>query len=184
MLSAKEFEAALIDRLRTATPPHHLTDEGDLEKRCVLPIMLDLVKRSPGPHVYAHPWNQLETCEPNCAEGRGLVEQAELHGCPACWSDSKDWAKVRLYGEHNFDIVVGDRNDSFAVELKLLRQAPSGNRRANDGFQRFLGQCALARLIHPRVIGFCVAEKRALDFDLTATEHLARKRFRGADREI
>jgi hypothetical protein len=163
MRSVKEFEAALIERLRTSDPVGNFANEGDLEKRFVLPLVHNVLKQDSGPHVYAHPWKQPETCEPNCTEGRGLVEHVELHGCPECWNDSKEWAAVRLYGLHCFDLVVGDRKDSFVLELKLLRRARRGNRRANDESQRLLGQCMLARLVHPRVVAFCVAERGALD---------------------
>ena len=67
-----------------------------------------------------------------------------------------------MYGLHCFDLVVGDQHDSLVLELKLLHRARKGNRKANDGFQRLVGQCALARLVHPRVVGFCVAEDGAL----------------------
>lgn len=171
MRSVKEFEGILIERLRASDPQGNFASEGDLERRFVLPLVRDVLNEASGPHVYAHPWNQPETCEPNCTDGRGLIEHPELHGCPDCWNESKKWAAVRLYGLHCFDLVVGDRNDSFVVELKLLRRAPSGKRRANDGFQRLLGQCLLARLVHPRVVAFCVAERGALDD--SATSHVA-----------
>lgn len=170
MRSVKEFEARLIDRLRAATPPSDLINEGDLERRFILPLVRDLLEQSPGLHVYAHPWKRSEKCQPNCPGGTGLVEQPELHGCPDCWNQSKKWAAVRLYGLHCFDLVVVKRQDSFALEVKLLRRSRRGNRRANDGFQRLLGQCMLARLVHPRVVGFCVAEEGALD--MSATSHL------------
>jgi len=163
MRSLKAFEALLAERLRTADLQGNFASEGDLERRVVLPLVRDVLMQDSGPHIYAHPWNQPETCQPNCTEGRGLIERAVLHGCPDCWNESKEWAAVRLYGLHCFDLVVGDRNNSFVLELKLLRRARSGNRRANDGFQRLLGQCLLARLVHASVVAFCVAERGALD---------------------
>lgn len=177
MRSLKEFEATLIERLRTSDPQGNFANEGDLERRFVLPLVRDVLNQDSGPRVYAHPWKQPETCEPNCTEGRGLVEHAELHGCPDCWNESKEWAAVRLYGLHCFDLVVGDRKDSFVLELKLLRRAHHDNRRANDGFQRLLGQCLLARLVHPRVVAFCVAERGALDD--SATSHVDALREQG-----
>lgn len=92
MRSVKEFEAALLARLRSSDPRGNFANEGDLERRFVLPLVREILNEDSGPHVCAHPWNQPETCEPNCAEGRGLVDQAELHGCPDCWSKSKEWA--------------------------------------------------------------------------------------------
>lgn len=160
MRSVKDFEKDLVARLRKAEIPGDLRNEADLERRFVLPIVRDLMKQGPGPHVYAHPWNHREHCAPNCP---GLIEHPELHGCPDCWNQSKDWAAVRLYGLHCFDLVVGKWNDSFGIELKLLRPSGRGNRRANDGFQRMIGQCTLGRLIHPRMLAFCAAEEGALD---------------------
>jgi hypothetical protein len=177
MCSVREFEAKLIDRLRKATPPSDLANEGDLERRFMLPIVRDVLHESPGLRIHAHPWNRPEKCQPSCSEGAGLVEQPELHGCPDCWGRSKGWAAARLYGLHCFDLVVGTPGDSFALEAKLLRRSPRGNRRANDGFQRLIGQCTLARLVHPRVVGFCVAEEGALD--LSAASHVEALRGRG-----
>lgn len=165
--SVAEFEARLIERLKTVPVPSDLLNEGDLERRLVFPIVRDMLRESPGPHVYAHPWKRIEECEPNCTDGSGLVDQPELHGCPACWGQSKKWAAARLYGLHCFDLVVGSPGDSFALEAKLLRRPGLGKKRANDGFQRLIGQCMLARLVHPRVLAFCVAEEQALDLSAT-----------------
>lgn len=177
MHSVKEFEARLIERLQETTPPSDLVNEGDLERRFILPVLRDVLRESPGPHVCAHPWKRSEKCDPSCPEGIGLVDQPELHGCPDCWGQSKKWAAARLYGLHCFDVVVGTPGDSFALEAKLLRRSPRGNRRANDGFQRLIGQCLLARLVHPRAVGLCVAEEGALD--LSATSHLKALRSQG-----
>lgn len=167
MRSVKDFEADLVARLRKDRIPGDLINEADLERRFVLPIVRDLMKQGPGPHVYAHPWKHRGHCAPNCS---GLVEQPELHGCPDCWNQSKDWAAVRLYGLHCFDLVVSNREESFGVELKLLRHTGHGNQRSNAGFQRVLGQCMLGKLIHPRMLAFCAAEKGALD--MSATDHV------------
>jgi hypothetical protein len=177
MRSVKEFEDRLIDRLHVSALPTDLVNEGDLERRFLLPIVRELLQESSGIHVCAHPWKHTEKCEPTCEKGAGLIEQPKRHGCPECWKQSKKWAAARLYGLHCFDLVVGIPGDSFALEAKLLRRSGRGNRLANDGFQRLIGQCLLARFVHPRVVGLCVAEKGALD--LSATSHLEAVRSQG-----
>jgi hypothetical protein len=177
MTLVNEFERKLIDRLHMTALPSDLINEGDLERRVLLPIVQEVLQESPGTHVCAHPWKHPEKCEPNCGEGGGLIKQPELHGCPECWGQSKKWAAARLYGLHCFDLVVGTPGDSFALEAKLLRRSGVGKRRANDGFQRLMGQCLLARLVHPRVVGFCVAGEDALD--VLATSHLEALRGQG-----
>jgi len=158
-----QFEGMLVARLGGDELPRNLVNEGDLEKRFVLPLVRECADQVPGLRAYAHPWRQSTTCEPNCTDGRGIVTSPELHGCPDCWNRSKDWAAVRLYGLHCFDVVIGNQGDSLAVELKLLRRTGRGNRRANNEVQRLLGQCMIARLVHSRVVGFCVAEEGAID---------------------
>lgn len=163
MSTIESFQARLTGRLLTDPIPSALRNEADLEKRFVLPIVHGVHQQFPTLHVHAHPWKHTATCTPNCADGPGLIDAPQIHGCPDCWEASKSWAAVRLYGLHCFDVVVGRRHDSLVVELKLLRRAREGNRKANDGFQRLVGQCALAKLVHPQVVGFCVAESGALD---------------------
>jgi hypothetical protein len=160
-----------------ARPPSDLVSEGGLERRVMLPLVRDLQQQFSGPHVYAHPWKRPEKCEPDCLEGPGLVDQPELHGCPNCWNESRKWAAARLYGLHCFDLVVGAPGDSFALEAKLLRRPAHGHKRASDGLQRLIGQCALARLVHAGVVGYCVADDGALD--LSATSHLIALQDRG-----
>lgn len=161
MTRIETFHAALMSRLLDDPLPDGLAKEGDLEKEFVLPLVAALHKDFRDLHIYAHPWKQRATCE-NCNHGPGLISGPPVHGCETCWENSKLWAETRLYGRHCFDLVVGDRDESLVVELKLIHRARKGNRKANDGFQRLIGQCALARLIHSRVIGFCVAEDGAL----------------------
>ena len=177
MTRVNEFEQKMTDRLRVSALPSDLVNEGDLERRFLLPIVRDVLTELSETHVCAHPWKHKEKCEPTCGEVGGLIELPELHGCPDCWKQSKKWAAARLYGLHCFDLVVGTPGDSFALEAKLLRRSGRGNRLANDGFQRLIGQCMLARLVHPRVVGLCVAEKGALD--LSATSHLEAVRSQG-----
>lgn len=167
----ESFQTTLTERLLGDPIGSAFTNEADLERRFVLPIVYGVHQQFPSLHVHAHPWRQKTTCRPNCSAGTGLIGASEIHGCPVCWETSKSWAAVRLYGLHCFDVVVGTQRASLVVELKYLRRARKGNRKANDGFQRLVGQCALARLIHPRVVGFCVAESGALD--LSSTGHIA-----------
>ena len=164
------FQASLIRRLLGDPIPSPLKNEADLEKRFVLPTVHEVRRQTPDLHIHAHPWNHIATCDPNCTDGTGLIDAGEIYGCPDCWEASKAWAAVRLYGLHCFDVVVGEPDDSLVIELKLLRRARQGNRKANDGFQRLIGQCTLARLVHPRVVGFCVAEAGALD--MNAVSHV------------
>ena len=174
----KTLEAGLIEKLTYSNLPADLLNEGDLERRFIVPIVGDLVRKA-GTHVYAHPWRLKQACEPNCTKGVGLVELPTLHGCPECWKSSKKWAAVRLYGLHCFDLVVGAPGASLAIEAKLLKGPKTGKKRANGGFQRLVGQCMLARLVHPRVIGFCVAQHGALDN--SAVSHLEAVRARGIE---
>jgi len=173
----ESFQASLTRRLLGDPIPGGLRNEADLEKRFVLPMVHKVHQQFPTVHVHAHPWKHAATCEPNCTDGPGLIDAPEIHGCPDCWEANKAWAAVRLYGLHCFDVVVGRPDDSLVVELKLLRRARGGTRKANDGFQRLIGQCTLARLVHPRVIGFCVAEDGALDME--AVGHLEALRRQG-----
>lgn len=177
MSTIESFQAKLTQRLLTGAIPSALRNEADLEKRFVLPIVHSVHQQFPDLHVHAHPWNHTATCAPNCTDGLGLINAPQIHGCPACWEASKSWAAVRLYGLHCFDVVVGRPHDSMAIELKLLRRARKGNRKANDGFQRLIGQCALAKLVHPRVTAFCAAESGALD--MSAVAHLGDLRRQG-----
>jgi hypothetical protein len=173
--SVAEFEARLVEQLKSAPVPGDLVNEGDIERRVIFPIVREVLREAPGLHVYAHPWNRPEECEPNCTDGSGLVEHPELHGCPACWGESKKWGAARLYGLHCFDLIVGSPGDSFALEAKLLRRPGLKKKRANDGFQRLIGQCMLARLVHPRVVALCVAEEEALDLSATVLLEAVRK---------
>ncbi len=170
MTTLEAFQARLVSRLQGDRLPDHLVNEDDLERRFVLPLVADLQKDFPDLHIYAHPWKQRTKCLPDCTDGPGLIAGPEPHGCPDCWESSKTWAAVRLHGLHCFDLVVGDKHDSLVLELKLLKRARTGKRKANDGFQRLIGQCTLARLVHARVVGFCVAEDGALG---EAGTHLA-----------
>jgi hypothetical protein len=162
MGTIEEFQTTLMARLLSDPLPDGLVKEGDLERKFVLPLISDLQEGFTNLHVYAHPWKQSATCLPNCTDGLGLIAGPPPHGCQDCWENSKSWAAVRLHGLHCFDLVVGAPGNSLVLELKLLHRARKGNRKANDGFQRLVGQCALARLVHSRVIGFCVAEDGAL----------------------
>jgi hypothetical protein len=170
MHTVDSFHAELVGHFSADPIPSDLRNEADLEKRFVLPIVYTVHQQFPKVHIHAHPWKRTATCTPSCAHGSGLIAGPQIHGCPDCWEASKSWAAVRLYGLHCFDLVIGTPQDSLVVELKLLHRARRGNRKANDGFQRLVGQCILARLIHPRVIGFCVAESGALDME--AVGHL------------
>ena len=71
---------------------------------------------------------------------------------------------MKLYGTHCFHVVVASEDETLALEVKLLRSSNRGKAKANGSFQRFVGQCLLAGLIHKRVVGFCVAEEGALDW--------------------
>jgi hypothetical protein len=177
MTTIESFQATLIDRLLVDEIPSDLVKEADLERRFILPLVHNVCQGFRGLHVYAKPWKQRTTCVPDCKDGSGLVTDPELHGCRDCWEASKSWAAARLYGLHCFDLVVGDRDDSLALEVKLLHRARKGNRKANEGFQRLVGQCTLARLVHPRVVGFCAAAEGALD--MIATSHLDELRRQG-----
>ncbi len=168
MGTIEAFQTALMTQLINDPLPSGLFKEGDLETKFILPLVSGLCDAFHGLHAYAHPWNKSATCVPNCADGPGLIAGPPPHGCPDCWENSKSWAAARLYGLHCFDLVVGDPGDSLVLELKLLHRARKGNRKANDGFQRLVGQCTLARLIHSRVVGFCVAEDGALDMSATS----------------
>lgn len=173
-----EFQGKLLNRLQDDRLPDLLVNEGDLERRFVLPLVADLQRDFPSLHIYAHPWKQRAKCVPDCTHGLGLIGGPEPHGCPDCWEASKTWAAVRFFGLHCFDLVVGDQHDSLALELKLLQRPRTGKRKANDGFQRLIGQCTLARLAHPRVVGFCVAEDGALGESGTG-KHLSALADRG-----
>jgi hypothetical protein len=171
------FQGSLTERLLDDPIPSALRSEADLERRFVLPILHDVHQQFPVLHVHAHPWKHAATCQPTCSDGPGLIDGPQVHGCPKCWQSSKSWAAVRLYGLHCFDVIVGKQQDSLVLEIKFLRRAGKGNKKANDGFQHLVGQCTLARLIHPRVIGFCVAETGALD--MSATSHVEDLRRQG-----
>jgi hypothetical protein len=177
MTTLESFQSSLTDRLISAPIPLDPLNEGDLEQRFVLPIIREVHQHFPTLRVHAHPWKHSTTCQPNCPNGCGLINAAQIHGCPKCWEASKSWAAVRLYGLHCFDVIVGSEGDSLALELKFLKRARQGNRKANDGFQRLVGQCFLARLIHGHVLGLCIAEAGALD--LSATRHVADLRQQG-----
>ena len=153
-----------IGKLKNDDLPAKLLNEGELEKQFVLPIVYKCLINTPSLHAYAHPWKQSTTCKPNCNEGRGIIESPLIyHGCLKCWASSKQWAAVNFFGHHCFDVIVGKQGQSIAVELKFLGRKKT-NKKANDEFQRFIGQCTLAKLVHTRVIGFCVAEEGCLDF--------------------
>jgi len=67
------FKFDLIALLQEA-PPQSILDEGDLERRYLLPRVSQLLEKYPRVHAYAHPWGRTRTCAPNCVEGRGLLE--------------------------------------------------------------------------------------------------------------
>ena len=78
----KAFKNRLVERLRIAPLPSDLTNDIDIQRRFLVPLVHRLVKETASPRVYAHPWNHKESCHPNCSEGSGLVESPQLHGCP------------------------------------------------------------------------------------------------------
>ena len=162
MESLARFKFELIALLNDALPPSIL-NEGDLERRFLLPKLWQLFDKYPNVHVYAHPWSHSRRCQPTCEQGHGLLrDEGGVFGCDACWARSKADYAVRMYGVHAFDVVAHDEDESLAIELKFLRNPKKGNAKANGEFQRFLGQCLLATLAHRYVIGLCVAENRAL----------------------
>lgn len=163
MDSLSSFEPELIRRLSNLPVASVYADEGAVERQVVIPVVQEVLRRFPTLHVYAHPWRHKERrCPSECSQGQGLIASPEVRGCAACWEASKKWAAVDFYGIHCFDLVVGERGNSLAVDVKLFKRAKAGNRRKNGEWQRFIGQCRLARLVHKRVIGFAVAEERAL----------------------
>jgi len=165
MESLAHFKFDLIALLNDALP-QAILNEGDLERRFLLPKLWELIDRYPKVHFYAHPWNHSRKCQPTCEHGRGLLrDEGGIFGCGDCWAKSKADYAVRMYGVHAFDVVARDENESLAIELKFLRNPKKGNSKANGEFQRFLGQCLLATLSHQHVIGLCVAENRALDWN-------------------
>jgi hypothetical protein len=164
MESLARFKFELLELLNDALPPSIL-NEGDLERRFLLPKLWQLLGKYPNVHVYAHPWNHSLSCQPTCEQGRGLLRDKDgVFGCKDCWKKSKTDYAAKMYGRHAFDVVARDKDESLAIELKFLRNPKKGNAKANGEFQRFLGQCLLATLAHRHVIGVCVAENRALDW--------------------
>jgi hypothetical protein len=176
MATLEEIERDLRDRLDGELPVN-LESEGDLERQHVLPCVWRVTQGIAGIHVYAHPWKQKRTCDPDCSSGLGLLQGPNgFHGCWKCWNKSKSSGAVKLYGTHCFDVVMKAGNETLALEIKLLRASGRGNARKNGEFQRFVGQCLLASLVHTRVVGFCVADESALDWDATRElDALARK---------
>ena len=114
----KAFKNKLVERLRIAPLPSDLTN--DIQRRFLVPLVHKLVKEAASPRVYAHPWNHMESCHPNCSAGSGLVESPQLHGCPHCWESTKHWGATKGYAVGGFDLAVERRRDSFVVEAQLV----------------------------------------------------------------
>ena len=75
-----------------------------------------------------------------------------------CWQDSKSWGAVHGWGTvQAFDVLVCNAataeadHSSLAVEVKYSHIV--GKRFPTGDFQRMLGQCLLASLIHDYVVG-------------------------------
>src|SRR5687767_10860989 len=91
----KHFVADLVEGLRVAAIAPDIATEGDLERRVVISLAAKLAGAYPKLKLYAHPWNNKQSC---VSHGGALREQAGTEGCPRCWTESKSWSSVDVLG--------------------------------------------------------------------------------------
>jgi hypothetical protein len=159
----KAFKNRLVERLRIAPLPSDLTNDIDIQRRFLVPLVHKLVKETASPRVYAHPWNHKESCHPNCSAGSGLVESPQLHGCPRCWESTKHWGATKGYAVGGFDLAVGKEADSFVVEAQFVAYEIGREKHALDELFPIRHRCGNATLVHSTAVALCVIQEGALD---------------------
>jgi hypothetical protein len=172
----REYATALRAALEEAPVPAGLTNEKQFEREFVMPLAVHLALSARPIKIYSHPWSSKVRCTDHGGASGAEATRVDV-GCPTCWSESKRWATVELFGtRHTFDLVARDQNsgETLAVEIKLV--SARGGRMPNGDIQRLIGQCALAAGRHRMVIGVC-----GYRGSLRSTEHDDRAFLGGLD---
>lgn len=152
-MSILRFCDELISILARSPVPSNIRNETEFEVRFIIAIVIETAAHFPHIQTFTHPWKNKRRCQPDCetaAESHNSVA-----GCPRCWTASKRWATVSVFGTHHtFDAMARDRSGkTLAVEAKFF--VTNSSRRPNGEIQRLLGQCSLAKSKHDYVVGVC-----------------------------